>query len=149
MPAPFGPTTASSDPGATETCASCHYDYDPVMESAAITIEGLPDKIAAGSTYQLILRFAPPEARTSGFQVTTSTDGDAGSFVSGPADVEVTSTAVRSTAPRALESGVSWTVEWRAPAAVDTPIAFHVAASASNDDGSPFGDTIHYRSFSR
>ncbi len=37
----------------------------------------------------------------------------------------------------------SWTVEWRPPAVDATPVTFHAAANAANDDASEFGDFIY------
>jgi len=143
---PDGAPWGASDPAADESCASCHYDYEPVADSAAITIDGLPDAMTAGTTYTLELRFDPDEARVAGFQVTLRADGgDPGAFVAGPDDVEMAGGAVRSTKPREAEGGATWVVDWRSPDDPDASVEFLVAASAANDDQSPFGDTIHYR----
>jgi hypothetical protein len=143
---PDGAPWGASDPAADESCASCHYDYDPVEDSSAIAIDGLSDDISAGATYTLELRFAPADARIAAFQLTLRTAGDdPGAFVAGPDDVEMLGGAIRSSKPRTVDGGVSWTVSWRAPDEPGTSVEFLVAASAANDDQSPFGDTIHYR----
>lgn len=49
--------------------------------------------------------------------------------------------------PVRYDDGVSWKYQWRAPASIAQSIVFFVAASSANDDGSPFGDIIHFRSF--
>jgi hypothetical protein len=38
---------------------------------------------------------------------------------------------------------VGWVVVWRSPDTLPEKVTFHVAANASNDDGSPFGDFIY------
>jgi hypothetical protein len=73
---------------------------------------------------------------------------EAGTFASSDNNIEIIGAAIRSTAPARSEGGVSWSIEWRAPDEVTLPIVFYIAATAANDDGSPFGDTIHYRSYS-
>jgi len=35
----------------------------------------------------------------------------------------------------------------RSPDTMPSPVTFYLAASAANDDGSPFGDRIHYRDY--
>lgn len=131
------------------------------MSSAAIEVDGWPESFIAGKRYLLTLRFRPPTGRTAGFQVTTIVEGEAqteseagadsdrgkaGVFVCGPDGVEIAGAGIRSLVPRPIEDGLSWSFAWRAPdTAAD--IVFHVAASASNDDASPFGDIVHYRTF--
>lgn len=144
-------------PTAEQTCASCHYDYDPVASSDAIEIDGWPASFVVGKRYLLTLRFSPPAADIAGFQVTAVINGESrgedtgdgdetGVFVCGADGIEFVGAGIRSTLPRRVEDGLSWTFAWRAPDnAAD--IAFHVAASAANDDASPFGDVIHYRTF--
>ena len=36
---------------------------------------------------------------------------------------------------------------WTAPDLPDKKVTFNLAVTGANDDGSPFGDRIHFRSF--
>lgn len=84
----------------------------------------------------------------AGFQLIAVALGiDAGTFTSSDDNVETIGAAVRSTAPATGERRVSWQVVWHAPHKIPSTIIFYAAASAANDDGSPFGDTIHYRTY--
>lgn len=148
---PEGPPWGAADPEADEHCASCHWERQPVMASKALDLDGLPRRIDAGREYVLTLTLTGTEAKTSGFQVIASADGQpAGGFSSGDADVEAApfAASLRSSAPRPATGNMArWRFVWRAPSRLDGPVTFHAAASAANDDGSPFGDQIHYRQF--
>ena len=145
---PDGAPWGAANPSTVEHCASCHYDYDAVQDSDAITIDGLPDNPVPDTVYDLIVRFSAPDAATSGFQIVAQAeDHDAGVFSGDTPGIEFIGAAIRSTKPAEYFDGVSWVIRWRAPSSIMLPIVFFVAASASNDDGSPLGDTIHYRSF--
>lgn len=144
---PEGAPWGAANPDAQDTCASCHYDYEPVRNSAALEILGLPETARAGREYLLEVRFAPPAARISGFQlVAAAGDADAGAFRSADAAVEAIGSAGRSTSPVAVRQAASWKLRWLAPAS-PASVRLYLAASAANDDQSPFGDTIHYRQF--
>jgi hypothetical protein len=112
----------AANPAAEQHCATCHFESDPVRESSSLLIKGLPARLVSGQTYEL--------------------------QISSDNNIEIIGAAIRSTAPARSEGGVSWSIEWRAPDEVTLPIVFYIAATAANDDGSPFGDTIHYRSYS-
>ena len=144
---PDGAPWGSADPAAEETCASCHDDYDPVFDSDAITIEGLPESLRAGRSYPFTLVFESTMASTSGFQLLIRTTNDRpGELAAGANDIEVAGAAARSTSPRPIDGRVSWSLEWRTPNDVAGAVEFIIAASSANDDGSALGDTIHYRS---
>ena len=134
---------------AEESCGGCHYDYEPVENSQALVAEGLPDLAKAGGRYDFVLRFAEAEASTSGFQIAAAGDGsDAGRFTSDEADLESLANAIRSTATRPVDGEVRWAMTWHAPSGIAgkrSRVTFYLAASAANDDQSPFGDVIHYR----
>ncbi len=150
---PEGAPWGAADPQADEHCASCHWERQPVMASKALDIDGLPKRVDPGREYVLTLTLTGTDAKNSGFQVIASADGQpAGGFSSGDADVESTpfAASLRSTAPRPATGNMArWRFVWRAPARLAGPVTFHAAASAANDDGSPFGDQIHYRQFER
>ena len=144
---PEGAPWGAADPDAREPCASCHYDYDPVHESPALSIEGLPDVWTAGERYELLIRFAPVGATVSGFQLLAAAEDGAGRFLTGSANVESIGAASRSTQPQDSRNGASWSVTWQAPRDGCSPVRLYLAASAANDDQSPLGDTVHYRKF--
>lgn len=144
---PDGAPWGSADPDAADNCATCHFGNDPVLDSEAIAIEGWPDEVAAGEVYDLILRFAAPDASVSGMQVLVRNDDEeAGAFVKVPENTESSGAKARTIEPQSFEDdAVSWTLEWQAPATVDAPVSICIAASAANGDASAFGDTIHFR----
>jgi hypothetical protein len=117
------------------------------MDSAAISIDGFPDSVVPGERYTLSIAFDSETAVTTGFQLTVRAEVDGGAFSSKDEDVEVVGAAARSTAPRPASGPVRWLLEWQAPGALFERVEFLVAASAANDDQSPFGDRIHYRTF--
>lgn len=145
---PEGAPWGAANPDASESCGSCHYDYTPQPDSSALSIAGLPRSVAPGQEYEFIVRFADDAAIVSGFQLLASAgDADAGVFRADSDAIEAIGAASRSTKPLKSDGCVSWRLSWRAPEAIDEPIVLYLAASAANDDQSPFGDTIHYRSF--
>jgi hypothetical protein len=145
---PDGAPWGAANPAAEQNCASCHFDADPVRDSEALVIYGLPQLPTPGAIYELEVFFGDPDTVTAGFQlIAQAADQQAGNFVSPAADVEFIGAAIRSTTPRRSDARVSWKLEWQAPDVIKSPIVFYVAASAANDDGSPFGDTIHFRSY--
>ncbi len=145
---PDGAPWGAANPAAEQHCAICHFEVEAVHDSAALSIDGLPSRPVPGASYTLTIVFDNPEIVTAGFQlIAHAGQYEAGTFTSGEPNVEFVGSAIRSTAPAKSEKGVSWTVEWHAPGELALPILFYIGASAANDDGSPFGDTIHYRSY--
>lgn len=138
---PEGAPWGAAHPDAEEACADCHYDYEPELESKALSLEGLPARAVPGRRYALELRFDAPDAAVSGFQLLTT----AGRLESAAADIETRADASRSVAARRSEDGFTWALVWVAPEIEGTTVTLFVAASSANDDQSPFGDRIHYR----
>ena len=146
---PEGAPWGAARPDAVESCATCHFDYDAVADSTAIAVSGLPEQPRAGATYPLTVVFEVPEAATAGFQVLAiSEGGDSGSFTAGATDMETGTGAIRSTHPSIVDGGATWTFDWTAPERPGAVIQFYIAVMASNDDGSPFGDQVHFLSLS-
>lgn len=147
---PEGAPWGAADPAAERSCASCHFESDPVMQSDRLSISGLPARAEPGRVYELALALSDPDAVITGFQlIADAVDRPAGAFLADGDGVELAEfgAAVRSTAPRAADGGSVWTLRWQAPSRIDADIVFHAAAAAANDDGSPFGDVIHFRSY--
>ncbi len=152
---PDGAPWGSAFPDAREACADCHYDQPLVEAAAAITVAGLPEALSPGEIYELTLTFAPNAEAARGAVVAGFLAGVAvgrapgGEFL--PPDAaaalaregaEIRSSEVREGFP------ARWRLKWRAPAGADCePVILYVAANASNDDASPFGDRVFRRVF--
>ncbi|MEE4161169.1 MAG: choice-of-anchor V domain-containing protein [Woeseiaceae bacterium] len=133
----------AANPSAEEACSSCHYDYDPVSESKALGIDGLPAEAVPGETYPVVVRMTGVDATVSGFQLVAS----AGTFNSDDAALEADGNAIRSTSAAVNRGSVEWAFSWEPPGVPGGAVEMYLAVSAANDDQSPFGDTIHYRRF--
>lgn len=145
---PDGAPWGAANPAAEQHCATCHFGSEPIRDSGALRIVGLPAQAMAGEIYHLQVVFDDPQVVTAGFQLIADAQGqEAGTFASQETGIEFIGAAIRSTVTTKTEKGISWSVDWRAPVDLASPITFYLAASAANDDGSPFGDTIHYRSY--
>lgn len=149
---PEGAPWGAADPGAQEHCASCHWERTPQRHSAHITLDGLPTRVAAGGRYDLSVVIDDARMKNSGFQIIAVVEGQpAGTFFVAPGthmETATIGTMLRSTQPqRALAKRVRWRFVWHAPTKLASSVIFFVAASAANDDGSPFGDTVHYQKF--
>lgn len=148
MAFPDGAPWGAANPDAPDHCANCHFDSEPVRESAALTVSGLQAVMEPGTVYPLTVVLADPEAVVAGFQmIATAAGGTGGSFSSELATVETAGSAIRSTAPVTADGETGWALGWQPPDDADSPIVFYVAATAANHDGSPFGDRIHYRTY--
>lgn len=152
------------------TCAECHRDAAAEPGGVRLAVEGLPERYRPGERYALTVRLQAPELRRGGFQLAVRClsgrrDGaQAGSLRGGGARVEVVTGGPTSDGAEpvayaqqtldgslagngAAEPGVlSWRVEWTAPpegrGCGGGPVAVDVAANASNDDASEFGDRV-------
>lgn len=145
---PDGPPWGSANPAAEENCANCHFGDDPVENSETLTVTGLPADLANSGRYELWIRLAEPDAAVAGFQLFAATSaGDAGLMTADGDHVEAVGAAVRSIQPITVDNVAAWSLTWQLPARVTLPVVLYVAASAANDDGSPLGDTIHYRQY--
>lgn len=145
MAYPDGAPWGSADPEGAQNCASCHYAEDAVRESDAILVTGLPRAVERGKTYSFNLSLVDLEYASMGFLVAASH----GRFLNVDGEnIAALEAMVRSTIPKNFSDAADyWVLEWEAPAdmSVGESIAFDLAVNASNDDASPFGDTIHYR----
>src|SRR5690606_16731495 len=124
-------------------CPQCHFDAPPVEDSAAIAIEGLPERATPGMRYEIVVRLTDAEMRNAGFLL-SAWQGDkepAGSFAAVDERTAVNGAQARSTkAGSAVRAGVAeWALEWTAPADPE-PVRFELWANAGNDDASPLGD---------
>lgn len=146
---PEGAPWGAADPTVRDHCASCHWERPERMQSSQLQLSGLPKRLQAGETYALSVTLSDKKMRISGFQLLADANGQtAGEFISRDANVEtaLVGTAIRSVQPvNALAGRVRWKLQWRAPSTLNSPVTFTLAAAAANDDGSPFGDVIHYK----
>ena len=148
MAFPDGAPWGAADPAAPDHCANCHFDSDALSDSEALTINGLPPRAEPGGRYRLTVVLTDPDAVIAGFQmIATADDGPGGSFSSDLSSVETAGSAIRSVEPVIVDADARWTLEWHVPGDGRGMVVFHVAATAANHDGSPFGDQVHYRSY--
>ncbi len=145
---PDGAPWGAANPAAEQNCASCHFDAEPIADSEALVVSGLPGKVAPGTSHELEIALSDPDTVVAGFQlIAQAADEQAGTFMSSDSNVEFIGAAIRSTAPVGNGNPAKWIVEWRVPEALESDVVLYVAASAANDDGSPLGDTIHFRTY--
>jgi hypothetical protein len=150
LAAPEGaPWTQDGGPGRPD-CTQCHFDGKAIRQSQAVYLDGLPAAVVAHETYELSLNIEYSDLITAGFLITAESGGrPAGAFQ--PIDNR---TSANGAALRSTKEGVRqetpdkarWTFRWTAPAR-DGPVIFYVAANASNDDASAFGDQIFLSTF--
>ncbi len=136
---PDGAPWISADPDTVHSCASCHFDHEPVGRSQALVMSGLPEYASPGHVYEVVLRFATPSEGTAGFLLTATS----GVFESSDTSLESNGAAIRSLTPAAADVA-TWRFQWRA-GDEDDIVEFRAAANAANDDNSAFGDEIHFR----
>ncbi|MBJ90340.1 MAG: hypothetical protein CMO98_10840 [Woeseia sp.] len=137
--APWGTANFDSE----QSCAACHFDYDPIFNSDALLVEGLPDRLLAGTSHEIVITLESLEALTAGFQMLASK----GQFTSIEHHTEYIGSAIRSTKATNNANGFSWSLIWTAPPKPNTKVLFYLAVTGANGDGSPFGDLIHFWSF--
>lgn len=140
------------------TCQACHFG-EPLNDPAgALRLEGVPERTALGAVHRLTVVLERPGLVRGGFQLSARfADGeqageaagglaspDERSRVSGP---EASGAAYAYHSPRGTRApspgALRWRLEWTAPARRLGRVLFHVAANASNDDDSAFGDHVY------
>lgn len=145
---PDGPPWGSANPAANQDCAACHFVNEPVRESEGLAIEGLPEELQTSTTYDLEITFVSPHIVVAGFQLIAQAAGrDVGTLTSVADDIEYVGSSMRSSAPRRGLGQATWRIKWSTPENIPGPVDVFLAASAANDDGSPFGDTAHFKSY--
>lgn len=159
-----GPPLAHTGGFGEPTCHVCHFDQPLNAPGGTLTLEGAPATYEPGETYRLTIRTARPGLKRGGFQAAVRFAG--GERAGRPAGT-LRALDGRVRVVRAAGSGVEyaqhteagtrgaapdtarWTLEWTAPGDPLAPVVFHVAANASNDDASEFGDFIYAREWTR
>lgn len=146
---PDGAPWGAANPAVEQNCAACHFDAEAAHDSETLNLEGLPEQPYPGEIYDLEVNFIDPNIVTAGFQLIARAGENSAGLLTADIDaVEFIGASIRSTAPLRISERAVWAVRWQAPEIFREPIVFYLAASAANDDGSPFGDTIHFRSYS-
>jgi hypothetical protein len=136
------------------SCHACHFEGDLNTKPGHVTIDGVPDRFVAGTSYPLTVTLQRPGMTTGGFQLTARfRDGgaQAGSLAVAPDEVERLKVDVKGdvvyanqrTAGSTLDSPgrAIWTIRWTAPADGGV-VRFDVAANAGNKDDSASGDYV-------
>lgn len=141
---PNGAPWGSANPAVEPNCSSCHFDGEAVAASTALTISGLPQTLTGGEHYEIKLHFNRPTDGPTGFLVSAS----AGAFSTDKPDLETLGQEIRSISP-SHAAAAEWKFNWKAPESQlqSGPVIFYIGVNAANDDASPFGDEIHFRTF--
>lgn len=137
--APPAHTGAFGEP----SCHACHFDGPARDPGGPIRLRGLPERIVAGTTYELELELKA-DADGGGFQLTArDTRGEQAGTLSS------VDTATRVVEQRGIQylghtnaTSRRWRFSWRAPAPL-REVVFAGAVNAANDDRSEFGDEIY------
>ena len=138
------------------SCHQCHFDQAMNEPGKALAIRGLPARVEAGQTYELVVSLSQPGMQRGGFQLSARyAEGSQKKQQAGSLSASTSRATVQSergvqylnhtpegTALLAPDSS-RWRLSWKAPDTVQGPVVFHVAANAANGDASEFGDTIH------
>lgn len=137
--APPAHTGAFGEP----SCHACHFDGPAREPGGPVRVLGIPSKITAGGTYELMLEVAA-ESLGAGFQLAVRDDRGAqvGTLSSADESTRVVEHEGIQYLGHTDASNHRWRFFWRAP---DRPSAviFAGAVNAANDDRSEFGDEIY------
>ncbi len=151
---PAGHTGGFGEP----TCRQCHSDNALNDAAGSLQLEGIPDSYEPNKQYRIVVTLRSPGMRRAGFQFAarfeTGPNPGAQAGGLGPVDerVEVISSGQQTVqyAQHTREGTFGeepdiahWSVTWQAPLEEIDSVVFHVAANASNDDDSEFGDFIY------
>lgn len=136
--APWG----AVNPDAEQSCVSCHFDHKEINDSANIALDGLPQSSSFGQVYELTLKVSDLDNDVAGFSMAAS----GGTFEANAEFIEARGNEVRSTQPM-IGNNKNWTLKWRAEENGSDEVKFYVAINDANNDLSPFGDRIHFKSF--
>jgi hypothetical protein len=151
---PAGHTGGFGEP----TCHACHADDELNPAGGALAVVGFPAAWAPGATDGRRVRVRGEDLGRGGFQMAIRFAGDPSA---GKNAGQLKTLDTRASVTTAEQSGVQyaqhllagvtplwsdsteWTVRWTAPAQGSGPVVLHVAANASNDDESEYGDRIY------
>lgn len=139
---PDGAPWRSADPNAALNCTSCHFDGEAIKNSDQIYLSGVPASPKPNNDYLLGVLVTDARAEIAGYLLESS----AGSFVPIVREQDPEPNAVRSLKPEQLVAyETEWRVVWTAPDEIPDRLVFLLAVNFADNDGSPFGDIIHFR----
>ena len=142
---PDGAPWGSADPNAVQNCSSCHFDGEVFFESEAIRLFVSPIACEERSVLPMRLTLVSQHASVAGFAMRTS----AGEFFNNEQHgLESAPQELRSTTPVKLKDAeIGWPLLLLVKDQGVERVTLDVAINAANNDGSPFSDEIHYRTF--
>lgn len=138
-----------------ESCHACHFHADPNSGRGRVTIEGVPQRFAAGERYTVTVTLTQGGMQLGGFQLTArfkEGGAQAGTLEPGPGEQERVGIESqggvqyaghrRPGAELGGPAAASWTLVWSAPPR-GGPVVFNVAANATDGDESTRGDFVY------
>jgi hypothetical protein len=138
-----------------DSCHACHFHAEVNAPGGRVSIEGVPERFAAGARYTLTVTLTRTGMKRAGFQLSARfKDGgaQAGSLAPGPTERDRLTVerqgGVQYAGHKKAGSAVGtadaarWTIEWTAPDR-GSPVIFHVAANAADGDDSTDGDFVY------
>jgi hypothetical protein len=141
------------------TCHACHTGVDLNAPGGELTLGGLPERYTPGETYRLVVELKRAKLARGGFSLAARfasgarSRTQAGEWQSSDpgvvfhADVRTKVSYAQHTPMGAAPTepgAIKWELVWKAPAEAET-VQFNLAATASNNDGSPLGDVVYAR----
>lgn len=151
---PAGHTGGFGEP----TCHTCHSDDTPNPAGGSVEVRGFPESYVPGQEYQIHVRVRGEDLGRAGFQLAVRfADGQAGGTNAGSLEAVDARTSVSAAEKTGVQyaqhliAGVTplwtdstqWTLRWTAPPS-GAPVVLHIAANASNNDESEYGDRIYH-----
>lgn len=152
------PDGYAGNPPYNESCATCHFSYDPNSGDGSFELLGLPDAYAPGQTYTLQLSLSDPGQIRWGFELTVLDDADylgqGGQLIVTDSEntqisenVEGTEDYLKQTLDGTHwgtpDGPVAWTFDWTAPGDGVASVTFFYTGNASNGDESFMGDYVY------
>jgi len=141
------------------TCRACHTGAPLNAPGGELVIHGLPDRYTPGETYRVTVQLKQPALARGGFSLASRFASgalarrQAGEWqapnprVSFFSDLQTKVQYAQHSAAGtrgAIAGTLEWELDWKAPAETE-PVQFNVAATTSNNDGSPQGDVVYTR----
>lgn len=153
-----GPPVAHTGGFGEPTCRQCHSDNALNDAAGSLQLDGIPTSYEPNKQYRISVILRSPGVRRAGFQLSArfnleeNAGHQAGELHAVDGSVEVVEAEqllvqyaqhTRDGTFLNVPDVAQWQVLWSAPSKGATSVVFHVAANASNDDDSEFGDFIY------
>ncbi|WP_281300709.1 MULTISPECIES: choice-of-anchor V domain-containing protein [unclassified Iodidimonas] len=132
-------------------CASCHWGRDVVRNSVAIKLQGLPDTVMPGMSYDLQFSFNEGDPNHLGFLAGVMADKKpVGLMKTDWANIHTNQSSARSGSPDFSQSNHhpgQWTLTWTAPDTLSQikPLELIIWVNQADGGGSQMGDIIHQK----